>query len=139
MKSENTEMVWGFMGFGTFSGDILTNFYDEEDRMGGMIFSTEEGTIWIDISWISDLWPEEGNEPAAWNDGSWHHFALTYDAATPLMSMYIDNVNYYSSEDVATAADLEVINGEEGTAASIEDDNFYLGNAGPGWFDDPGE
>ena len=134
MKSENTDLVWGIMGFGTYSGDIMTDFYDDEPRMGGMILVSEEGILNWEISWIGGLWPEEGNEPDPWTDGAWHHFAVVYDAEAETMRMYIDNVNYYVEEEpIATAADILVINDEEGTAASIEDDNFHLGAAGPGW------
>jgi len=134
MKTENTEWVFGFMGFGTYSGDIMTDFYDNEDRVGGMVFCSEEGVVFIEISWIGSLWPEVGNEPPAWENGAWHHFALVSDAEAATMRMYIDNVNYYVEEEpIAIAEDIIAINNDEGSAASIEDDNFRLGSAGPGW------
>ena len=140
LKTESTEDFWGIMSFGTYSGDPMTDWYDEEERVGGVIFSSFEGIFEVQISWLGWAGPD-GQEPTPWNDGEWHHLVITYSVENEAMRIYVDNTLAGQEEAPFNfAADIEEIIAEEGlTEASLEDDHIKLGFAGQGWLDEDGE
>ena len=140
LKTESTEDFWGIMSFGTYSGDPMTDWYDEEERVGGVIFSSFEGIFEVQISWLGWAGPD-GQEPTPWNDGEWHHLVITYSVENEAMRIYVDNTLAGQEEAPFNfAVDIEEIIAEEGlTEASLEDDHIKLGFAGQGWLDEDGE
>lgn len=140
LRTESTEDFWGIMSFGTYSGDPMTDWYDEEERVGGVIFSSFEGIFEVQISWLGAAYPD-GQEPTPWNDGEWHHLVITYSVDDETMRIYVDNVLAGQEEAPFNfAADLAEIVAEEGFEnASLEDDHIKLGFAGQGWLDEEEE
>jgi hypothetical protein len=141
LKTESTEDFWGIMSFGTYSGDPLTDWYDEEPRVGGLFLSSYEGIFNVEISWIGWVGDDGTLDPVPWNDGEWHHVVISHSAEAETMRIYVDNALAGQEEEpISIAADLEVIKAEEGfTEASLEDDHIKLGFAGQGWFDEEEE
>ncbi len=141
LKTESTEDFWGIMSFGTYSGDPLTDWYDEEPRVGGLFLSSYEGIFNIELSWIGWVGDDGTLNPVPWNDGDWHHVVISHSVEAGTMRIYVDNVLAGQEEEpIAIAADLEQIIADEGfTEASLEDDNIKLGFAGQGWLDEDGE
>jgi hypothetical protein len=141
LKTDVQEDFWGVSSFGTYSGDPNTDFYDEEERICGIIFSSFEGVFEVQLSWIGWAGALDAHSPEPWNDGEWHHLLITYSAnADPVLLMYLDNVEVGSSEEnFDIAEEVATINADEGLNASIEDDHFKLGFAGRGWLPEPEE
>jgi len=141
MKSDVTDEFWGIWSFGTYSGDPTTDYYDEDDRVGGVVFTNWEEDVEVQISWIGGLGFNKTEADHNWQDGEWHHFVLTYSTEMSLMSLYADNVIMADSEEDAfnLADDIATISEEEGLDASLEDDNLKLGFAGPGWLPEEDE
>jgi len=141
LKTDVQEDFWGIASFGTYSGDPQTDYYDDEERVCGIIFSSFEGIFEVQLSWIGGAGAGDEYTPEPWNDGEWHHLLITYSPnADPVMLMYLDNVVVGSSEENWNIAEEVVaINNDEGFNASIEDDNFKLGFAGRGWVPEEGE
>lgn len=140
LKTDVQEDFWGIAGIGTYSGDPNTDFYDDEERVAGMIFSSMEGIFEIQLSWLGWAGPIE-HQPVPWNDGEWHQYVVTYSPdADPNILMYVDNVVVGASEEAFNIAeDVVTINDDEGFNASIEDDHIRLGFAGRGWLPEPEE
>jgi len=141
LKTEATQDFWGIMSFGNFSGDPMTDWYDEEPCIGGIIFSSFEGVFELQLSWIGWAGPVE-QEPTPWNDGAWHHLAITHSTEAQTLRIYVDNVLAGQEEEpVNIAGDLEDIIADEGfsDAVSLDDDHIKLGFAGQGWFDEEEE
>jgi len=137
LKTESAEDFWGIMSFGNYSGDPMTDWYDEEPCIGGIFLSSYEGVFEIEISWLGWIGPGD-LEPTPWNDGEWHHVAITHSVEGENMRLYLDNVLAGEEEDPVTiAADMEEIIAEnEFTVASLDDDHIKLGFAGHGWNDE---
>ncbi len=139
LKTESAEDFWGIMSFGTYSGDPMTDWYDEEPRVGGLFLSSYEGVLNVEMSWIGWVGPVE-QEPTPWNDGEWHHVVISHSVDNEIMRIYVDNVLAGQEEEpVRIAADLADIVADEGFDASIEDDHIKLGFAGQGWLDEVDE
>lgn len=140
LKTESTEDFWGIMSFGTYSGDPMSDWYDEEERVGGVIFSSFEGIFEVQISWLGWAGPD-GQEPTPWNDGEWHHLVITYSVENEAMRIYVDNSLAGQEEAPFNfAVDIAEIIAEEGfTGVSLEDDHIKLGFAGQGWLDEEEE
>lgn len=142
IKTESTQDFWGIMSFGTYSGDPMTDWYDEEPRVGGLFLSSYEGVLNIEISWIGWVGPtDEIEEPTPWNDGEWHHVVISHSVDNEIMRIYVDNVLAGMEEEpMRIAGDLGDIIADEGFAeASLEDDHIKIGFAGQGWLDEEEE
>lgn len=141
LKTESTQDFWGIMSFGTFSGDPLSDWYDEELRVGGIFLSSYEGIFNIELSWIGWVGDDGSLNPTPWNDGEWHLVVITHSVEGESMRIYMDNILVGMEEEpLSIAGDLdEIIAGEGFTEASLDDDHIKLGFAGQGWLDEDGE
>ncbi len=143
IKSESPQDFWGIMSFGTYSGDIMMDYYDEEPRIGGLILNSWDSLFFIDISWIGAVFPEEEEPPAQWLDGEWHHVVITYSADQGEMLLYQDNdPTGFFPEVEFIADDVASIVQEAGFSAdnvTLEDDHIKIGAVGPGWLPEEGE
>lgn len=139
LNTEATQDFWGIMSFGNYSGDPMTDWYDEPPCVGGVFLSSYEGIFEFEISWIGWVGPtDDVEEPTPWNDGEWHHVAISHSAEAQTMRIYVDNVLAGMEEEpVNIAGDLADIIVDEGLeGVSLDDDHIKLGFAGHGWNDE---
>ncbi len=130
LKTESIEDFWGVMGWGTYSGDPMTDWYDAEPLRGGIAFSSWGGVFEVELSWLGWIGPVDP-EPEPWNDGEWHHVAFVHSTEAQTISIYVDDVLAGQGEVDIAGFDLP--------EASLDDDNIKLGFAGAGWGDEEGE